>query len=71
VTVAVHGLPVILSVAKNLAWNRGPNKILRYAQNDGVSPARERLPSDESMRGDRRPRNQNTILGPWPLIPGP
>jgi hypothetical protein len=39
VTVAVHGLPVILSVAKNPAWNRGPNEILRYAQNDGVSPA--------------------------------
>jgi hypothetical protein len=40
----VHGVYVILSVAKNLAWNREPQEILRYAQNDGSFPARERLP---------------------------
>ncbi len=34
--VTVHGVSVILSVAKNLSWNRGPDEILRYAQNDDV-----------------------------------
>ncbi len=43
-SVTVHGAPVILSAAKNLSWNRGPDEILRYAQNDDVFPARERLP---------------------------
>ncbi len=42
--VTVHGAPVILSAAKNLSWNRGSDEILRYAQNDDVFPARERLP---------------------------
>ncbi len=41
--VTVHGAPVILSAAKNLSWNRGPDEILRCAQNDDVFPARERL----------------------------
>jgi hypothetical protein len=29
---------VILGAAKNLAWNRRVDEILRYAQNDGIDP---------------------------------
>ncbi len=52
--VTVHGTPVILSVAKNLSWDRGPTEILRYAQNDGVFPARERLQRFMLLRSRKR-----------------
>jgi hypothetical protein len=42
-TVTVHGVPVILSAAKNLARNCGVDEILRCDQNDDVFPPRERL----------------------------
>jgi hypothetical protein len=38
-TVTVYGAHVILSEAKNLAWNRHTDEILRFAQNDGISRA--------------------------------
>jgi hypothetical protein len=43
VVVTVHGVPVILSAAKNLVRNCGAGEILRCAQNDDVFPPHERL----------------------------
>jgi hypothetical protein len=44
--VTVHSVIVILILiaAKDLVWLRGTDEILRCAQNDGILPARERLP---------------------------
>jgi hypothetical protein len=55
--VTVHGVHVILSVAKNLAWNRGLPEILRYAQNDSSLPARECLLEQDTARSEMRRRS--------------
>jgi hypothetical protein len=43
VQVTVRRVVVILIAAKNLAWMRGADEILRCAQNDDISPPGKRL----------------------------